>query len=277
VGIRLRIDLGYAGGSFSGWAIQPGQLTVQETLETALAVALRQERTEIRAVVAGRTDAGVHATAQVCHVDLPDSLTLSESALGGLLRRVQGALHRAPVSLYSISIAPDGFDARFSALSRTYEYRIADALAKKNPLHTNFTVKTSYTLDEQAMQEVSAKLVGLRDFASFCKPRVGATTIRQLMDFSWRRDTEGVLVATITADAFCHSMVRSLVGAAVGVGRGKISVAEALSLADKGVRTSAFVTMPAHGLCLIAVKYPADDELATRAQITRNKRAADPD
>jgi len=277
VGIRLRIDFAYAGGSFSGWAIQPGQVTVQEALETALAVALRLERSEVRAVVAGRTDAGVHAIAQVCHVDLPDSLNLSESALGGLLRRVQGALGRAPVSLYSLSLAPEGFDARFSALSRTYEYRIADAQAKKNPLHANFTVKTSYTLDEEAMQEISAKLVGLRDFASFCKPRVGATTIRQLIDFSWRRDAEGVLVATITADAFCHSMVRSLVGAAVGVGRGKISAGEALSLADAGLRTSAFVTMPAHGLCLIDVSYPGDDEMAQRAQITRNKRAADPD
>ena len=277
MGIRLRIDFAYAGGSFSGWAVQPGLVTVQETLETALAITLRQERSHIRAVVAGRTDAGVHAIAQVCHVDLPDSIRLSDATLEGLIRRVQGALGRAPVSIRALQRAPEGFDARFSALSRTYEYRIADTTAFRNPLHKSFTVATPYILDDKAMQEIGQKLTGLRDFASFCKPRVRATTIRELTEFSWRRDHDGVLVGTITSDAFCHSMVRSLVGAAVAVGRGKISVDTAMSLADAKTRTSAFVTMPPHGLCLVAVAYPPDEELGTRAEITRNRRAADPD
>ena len=277
MGIRLRVDFAYAGGSFSGWAKQPGRLTVQEALETALSVALRVERSEIRAVVAGRTDAGVHAIGQVCHVDLPESLNPTDAAMASLPRRVQGALGQAAISVHSITRAPEGFEARFSALSRTYQYRIADAIAQKNPLHQAFTVATGYTLDDTAMGSVSRALVGLRDWASFCKPRAGATTIRELTEYSWARDPDGVLVGTITADAFCHSMVRSLVGAAVAVGRGKITVEEALALAQAKKRTSAFVTMPPHGLCLMAVEYGPDAEVGARAQITRNRRAADPD
>lgn len=277
MGIRLRVDLAYAGGGFSGWAMQPGRLTIQESVETALAVAVRAKRSEIRAVVAGRTDAGVHAVGQVCHVDLPDSVNLSDAALASLARRVQGALGRAAISVHSIRRAPEGFEARFSALSRTYQYRIADASAQKNPLHRAFTVSTGYSLDDTAMGTLSRALVGLKDWASFCKPRVGATTIRELSEYSWARDPDGVVVGTITADAFCHSMVRSLVGAAVAVGRGKITLAEALALAEAKKRTSAFVTMPPHGLCLMTVRYGSDAEVGARAEITRNRRAADPD
>lgn len=257
--------------------MQPGRPTVQEALEAALAVALRVKRSEIRAVVAGRTDTGVHASGQVCHVDLPDTVKLTDAALASLGRRVQGALGRAAISVHSIALAPEGFEARFSAVSRTYQYRIADARAHKNPLHQAFTVSTGFTLDDSAMGSFCQALVGLRDWASFCKPRVGATTIRELTEYVWARDPDGVLVGTITADAFCRSMVRSLVGAAVAVGRGKITAQEALSLAAAKKRTSAFVTMPPHGLCLMTVEYGSDAEVGARAQITRNRRAADPD
>lgn len=231
----------------------------------------------MRTVVAGRTDAGVHALGQVCHLDLPEGMDLSAAALANIGRRVQGALRAAPIRIHSIGVAPEGFDARFSPLSRTYEYRIADKEAVKNPLHSAFTLETNYLLDDAEMSRLSASLLGLHDFATFCRPRVGATTIRELQDYRWERDDQGVLVATIRADAFCHSMVRALVGAAVAVGRGKLTHDEVLVLTGKKERTSDFVTMPAHGLCLREVAYPDGTEMATRAALTRNRRNADPD
>lgn len=277
VSIRLRIDLGYNGSQYSGWAIQPRHETVQGALETALAVALRLDPGSARTVVAGRTDAGVHAIGQVCHLQLPEGYELSAHALAQLRARVQGALATRNIVIHEISQAPEGFDARFSALSREYEYRIADGRSRKSPLHAPFTVWNTYALDDGAMDELGGALLGLHDWAAFCKPRVGATTIRELMHYSWHRDSEGVLVARVIADAFCHSMVRSLVGAAVAVGRGKLGVRDVVKLRDEKRRTSEFPTMPAHGLSLIKVSYPTDSELAHRANLTRNKRDADPD
>jgi tRNA pseudouridine38-40 synthase len=277
VSIRLRIDLGYNGGPYSGWAIQPDHRTIQGELERALAVALRIDPALARTVVAGRTDAGVHALGQVCHLQLPDGYELTPHALGQLRARVQGALATRDIVIHEISLAPEGFDARFSALSREYQYRIADRVSLKNPLHAGFTVWNSYPLDDAAMDEVGVALSGLHDWAAFCKPRVGATTIRELQHYRWKRDDDGVLVARVVADAFCHSMVRSLVGAAVAVGREKLSVKDVLSLRDGKIRTSEFPTMPAHGLSLVKVAYPKESALAKRATLTRNKRAADPD
>jgi tRNA pseudouridine38-40 synthase len=277
VSIRLRVDLGYHGGQFSGWAIQPGLRTIQGALEQALAVALRIPPEQTRVVVAGRTDAGVHALAQVCHLDLPEGYELSPHALHQLPKRVQGALATNAIVIHGISQAPEGFDARFSALSREYRYRIADGLSLKNPLHADFTLWNSYALDLEAMDTVASALLGLHDWASFCRPRVGATTIRELQHYRWVRDEDGVLVGRVIADAFCHSMVRALVGAAVAVGRGKLTLEGVLGLRDAARRTSEFATMPAHGLTLISIAYPKDTELAERARLTRNKRDADPD
>jgi len=277
VRIRLRIDLAYSGTDYAGWAIQPHHRTIQGALEQALAVALRIELHQARVVVAGRTDAGVHAVHQVCHLDLPEDYAISSHALGQLPNRVQGALATQQIVIRSIAEAPVGFDARFSALSREYRYRIADGASLKNPLQATFTVWNRYQLDGAAMDQLGLALLGLHDWASFCRPRVGATTIRELTHYRWARDEDGVLVATVIADAFCHSMVRSLVGAAVAVGRAKLSIAEVLELRDAKKRTSEFPTMPAHGLSLIAIRYPRDKELASRATLTRNKRDADPD
>lgn len=267
---RLRIDLGYLGTSFSGWAIQPGLATVQGSLEDALAIALRCDRSMISSVVAGRTDAGVHALHQVCHVDIPSAQAVSN--LDALRKRVQGALGTQEIALHRISLAPEGFDARFSPLSRTYEYRISDADAMMNPLQHLFTYRSPYSLDDVQMNELGRVLCGLHDWASFCRPKAGATTIRTLTHFSWARDDLGTLVGTVKADAFCHSMVRSLVGAAVAVGRGKLDIQQVLELRDKKERTSAWTTMPAHGLTLLSIEYPPDDQLASRALDTRAKR-----
>ena len=272
---RLRIDLGYLGTNFSGWAIQPGLRTVQGSLEEALAIALRCDRSLITSVVAGRTDAGVHALHQVCHVEIPDGVKLGK--LDSLLKRVQGTLRTDDIALHQISLAPEGFDARFSALSRTYEYRIDDRSSKRNPLHHLFTHRSSFSLDDSAMNVVSQKLCGLHDFAAFCRPKPGATTIRHLTHFAWTRDADGILTGSVIADAFCHSMVRSLVGSAVAVGRGRLGVKEVVELRNKGERTSAWTTMAAKGLTLISVEYPPDELVASRAVDTRTRRGSTSD
>lgn len=274
--MRLRIDLSYDGAPFSGWAKQPGRPSVQGALEAALARVFRVDPDHLRIVVAGRTDAGVHATGQVCHVDLPAELSGSfqtESGVKTVTKRLRGVLRSEPaIWISSVSIAPEGFDARFSPTGRRYEYRIADADSAKDPRRAAHTLWLEQVLALEPMNEMGVALVGLHDWASFCRQRAGATTIRTLQEFSWKRDGEGVLIATVRADAFCHSMVRSLVGAAVAVGRGKLSVADVVTLRDQASRTSAWKTMPAHGLTLVEVSYPPDTELQIQASKTRNPR-----
>jgi len=275
--VRLRVDLAYDGAGFSGWAKQPNLPSVQQTLETALAKALRLDLSLVRTVVAGRTDSGVHATGQVCHVDLPSDHALvaePRKVDKELLKRLRGALGKtSAIWVERVMIAPDGFDARFSPLRRRYEYRIADGRARKDPRTAGHTLWISDSLNQAAMNRLGKALLGLHDWASFCRAREGATTIRKLEKFSWVRDSEGVLCGTVVADAFCHSMVRSLVGAAIAVGKGDLDVSEIVALRDQTARTSAWKTMPAHGLTLVEVVYPKDRELARRAELTRAQRA----
>lgn len=275
--MRLRIDLAYDGGGFSGWAKQPGLPSVQETLESALAKVFRAEPGQIRTVVAGRTDSGVHAMGQVCHVDIADghSLLGHGASVGEVItKRLRGALGKNPsIWIQKVSLAADGFDARFSPLRRRYEYRIADRASTKDPRHAGHTLWLPDRLNVAAMNRMGKALLGLHDWASFCRARAGATTIRTLEKFSWKRDEHGVLIGTVVADAFCHSMVRSLVGAAVAVGRGSLDVPDVVELRDKAGRTSAWKTMPAHGLTLVHVEYPKDRDLARRAELTRAPRA----
>jgi len=275
--VRLRVDLAYDGAGFSGWAKQPNLPSVQQTLETALAKALRLDLSLVRTVVAGRTDSGVHATGQVCHVDLPsDHAIVAEphKVDKELLKRLRGALGKtSAIWVERVMIAPDGFDARFSPLRRRYEYRIADGRSRKDPRTAGHTLWISDSLNQAAMNRLGKALLGLHDWASFCRAREGATTIRTLEKFSWVRDSEGVLCGTVVADAFCHSMVRSLVGAAIAVGKGDLDVSEIVALRDQTARTSAWKTMPAHGLTLVEVVYPKNRELARRAELTRSQRA----
>jgi len=275
--VRLRVDLAYDGAGFSGWAKQPNLPSVQQTLETALAKALRLDLSLVRTVVAGRTDSGVHATGQVCHVDLPSDHALVAEPRKidkELLKRLRGALGKtSAIWVERVMIAPDGFDARFSPLRRRYEYRIADGRSRKDPRTAGHTLWISDSLNQAAMNRLGKALLGLHDWASFCRAREGATTIRTLEKFSWVRDSEGVLCGTVVADAFCHSMVRSLVGAAIAVGKGDLDVSEIVALRDQTARTSAWKTMPAHGLTLVEVVYPKDRELARRAELTRAQRA----
>lgn len=283
---RVRLDLAYDGGGFTGWAKQPGLRTVQGELESALATVFRKVGAAPTLTVAGRTDVGVHATGQVAHVDLDETqiADLDRPRRGGpapkgldaLMRRLNGIAGAAgDVQVLRATFAPPGFDARFSAAWRRYEYRITDAAALRDPRRRGFELWHPTVLDAEAMDAAADSLLGLHDFASFCRPREGATTIRTLQEFAWERDADGVLVARVRADAFCHSMVRALVGACLAAGAGKLETARVSELRDAAERTNEFVVVPAKGLTLIEVGYPPDDELAARAEQTRARRSFD--
>ena len=279
---RLRLDIAYDGTDFAGWARQPALRTVQGELEKALATVLRDATPTL--TVAGRTDAGVHATGQVAHVDLTDAhlaYLAKPHGRGGarepaaaLRKRLNGiAGLRSDVHVRSVTRAPEGFDARFSPEFRRYQYRIADTGAERDPLLRRHTLWYPAMLDADLMNVAADELLGLHDWAAYCRPREGATTIRELQEFAWRRDETGVLIATLKADAFCHSMVRALVGAAVTVGERKLVGERLLSIRAAAQRTSEFKVMPAHGLTLVEVGYP--DDPAARAAQTRARRDAE--
>lgn len=270
--VRYRLDIAYDGTAFHGWGRQPALRTVQGTVEDALALLFDGTPEHPKLVVAGRTDAGVHAVGQVAHLDLTDAQAQALSPQS-LCRRLAGVLaHDADVIVRDVRRAPEGFDARFSAVWRRYEYRVADRCSGNNPLERHRTLWHPRPLNCGRMSEAAGLLLGLHDFAAYCKSREGATTIRSLQEFGWRRDVDSTLICTVRADAFCHNMVRSLVGACVAVGEGKREPADLVSLRDARIRSSAFVVVPAHGLTLVEVGYPADHELATRAIQTRGLR-----
>lgn len=281
---RIRLDIAYDGTGFTGWAKQPGIRTVQGELEAALATVFRRYGEPPTLTVAGRTDAGVHATGQVAHLDLtPQQLKHLATPHGkgpveptaNLAKRLNGiAGLKSDVYVSRVSVAPPGFDARFSPIFRRYEYRIADAFAERNPLLRGHTLWYPATLDEARMTAAARELLGLHDWAAYCRPRAGATTIRELQDFTWVRDATGVLIARLQADAFCHSMVRALVGAAVSVGEGKLEGDRPAGIRDEARRTSEFKVMPAAGLTLVEVGYPDDAAVAERAEQTRARRDA---
>ncbi|MDQ1718242.1 MAG: tRNA pseudouridine38-40 synthase [Pseudonocardiales bacterium] len=264
--MRLRLDLGYDGTDFSGWAVQPDRRTVQGVLEYALATLFGQPGP--RLVVAGRTDAGVHAAGQVAHLDV-DELRYAELREQGL-RRLAGLLP-ADVRVFSMAPAPDGFDARFSAVWRRYRYRLSDADFGVEPLRRRDTVGWRRQLDAAAMHEAAQQLLGLNDYTAYCRRREGATAIRTLQRLDVVRD--GWLIEVrVQADAFCHSMVRSLVGALAAVGEGRRPLAWPGSLLTRTTRSDEITVAPPHGLTLAEVGYPVDSELTSRAEQSRAVR-----
>jgi tRNA pseudouridine38-40 synthase len=273
--MRLRIDLAYDGGNFHGWAKQTNLRTVQGELESALDMVLRTTRSNL--TVAGRTDTGVHARHQVAHFDVePEILDAVVGRSQGppvesLVRRVNGVVS-PDVRVHRISVAPEGFNARFSAIWRRYTYRIADASVAVDPLTRSHVLTWLHPLDEAAMNEAAKHLVGLNDFAAFCRKRPGATTTRQLLDLHWTRNEDGLLEATVRADAFCHNMVRSLIGCMVNVGEGRHEPAWVADVLTRRQRNSAVKVAHAHGLTLEEVAYPADDEVAAQALANRRRR-----
>lgn len=275
--IRIRLDLAYQGAEFSGWARQPGRRTVQGEIESALQVVTRSAE-PYDLTVAGRTDAGVHARGQVAHVDLPVELWAAHGEK--LLRRLAGRLP-SDVRVYRLTEAPSGFDARFAAIWRRYAYRVADHPGGVDPLLRGHVLWHDRPLDIEKMNEAARLLLGEHDFAAYCKKREGATTIRTLLDLHWERvpadhHTAGVAgplaVATVRADAFCHNMVRALVGSMLLVGDGHRPVEFPGQVLAGRVRNSAVNVVRPYGLTLEEVGYPADDQLAERNRAARRMR-----
>lgn len=277
--VRLRLDIAYDGTEFAGWATQAGQRTVAGVIEDALTTVFRVP-VQVRA--AGRTDSGVHASGQVGHVDVPvDALPQAyprtvrpdESEFGPLVRRL-GRMLTEDVRVREITRAAPGFDARFSALRRHYVYRLTTAPYGVEPHEARFVTAWPRPLDVEAMAAATRELLGLHDFAAFCRHRDGATTIRELQRLDCVRDGHRIAVH-VSADAFCWNMVRSLVGALLAVGELRRDAAWCASLLTAQRRSSDYSAAPARGLSLVGVDYPPDDELAARTVVTRDLRTAD--
>jgi len=276
--VRLRLDIAYDGTEFAGWAAQTGQRTVAGVLDEALSTVFRVP-VVVRA--AGRTDTGVHATGQVAHVDVPGEALVhaqprtprpNDPEFLPLVRRL-GRFLPTDVRVSDVARAPAGFDARFSALRRHYEYRLSTAPYGVEPRLARYVTTWPRPLDVEAMAEASRRLVGLHDFAAFCRHREGATTIRDLQRLDWACEGDRI-TAYVSADAFCWAMVRSLVGALLAVGEGRREPGWCAALLTSAARSSEFTAAPARGLTLVRVDYPDDSELAARTRVTRDVRSA---
>ena len=270
---RFRIDLGYDGTDFQGWAKQPGLRTVQGELLSALEKIFGPDKQDFGIRVGGRTDAGVHALGQVCQVDInPEQLKrLGRTPFGA--QRLQSLLPE-DIVIYKITKAPDGFDARFSAIGRSYRYLIADGKSPRSPLSSRYELWVNQELDVTTMKLAAKELLGLRDFGAFCKPREGSTTIRELKELRITRFQDNIEVYLV-ADAFCHNMVRALVGALIKVGEKKLTVLELSKIQLAAKRTSQFKVVSPKGLALTSIDYPADELLAIQAEKARNMRSQD--
>ncbi|RBP97543.1 tRNA pseudouridine(38-40) synthase TruA [Bifidobacterium aemilianum] len=306
--MRLRIDLAYDGGAYYGWARQPDLPTVQGEIEDALHTVLRvpagSQEEPLRLTVAGRTDTGVHAAGQICHLDMSE-VTLEACrghmdlpATQALMNRLN---HRLPADIRILDIqeAPAGFNARFSALERTYVYRISDGSMPVDPRLRSFVLSLDDRLDIDLMNQAAAMIPGLHDFGSFSTPNPGGTTIREVKLAYWSRIGErslvgegsgvsaenqqaghftvpsmesGLLCFTIVADAFAHNMVRSLVKACVVIGRHRKSLDWFAQKLEVPLREGSTGPIEARGLTLEHVAYPPDDQLAVRSEAIRAKR-----
>lgn len=268
---RWRLDISYQGKDFAGWARQPGLRTVQGVLEEWITRILRAEE-PVSLVCAGRTDAGVHARGQVAHLDV-NRLADGVDGPNSLHRRLSRVLPDDLV-VRRVSVAPPGFDARFAATWRRYVFRLDDSQAP-DPLLAGHVLAVPWRLDVEAMNTAAQNLLGLRDFRAFCKWREGASTIRTLLELdAVRRSPDpGLIECTVRADAFCHSMVRSLMGALCDVGRGHRPAEWVAELLQSGSRASSVPVLPAHGLCLEEVGYPEPEGLAERVSQARATRS----
>lgn len=278
--LRLRMRVAYDGTGFSGWAVQPDRRSVAGTLSAALC---RLVPDHSGLTVAGRTDAGVHATGQVCHLDVPKEAWRRVATARGatnpdpavLLRRLAGVLP-ADVRVDSVEVVDPRFNARFSAYRRRYAYRITDDPAGPSPLRRFDTLGWPRRLDEVAMGRAAAGLLGEHDFAAYCRRKENASTIRELQRLDVVASAEGparVLTASVVADAFCQAMVRSLIGALLAVGEGRRPPDWPAALLARTERASEVAVAPAHGLTLVGVDYPADPaDWAVRVELTRRRR-----
>jgi tRNA pseudouridine38-40 synthase len=265
--IRYRIDLAYDGAPFAGFARQRDQVTVQGELEAAAARVFGQP---VALTCAGRTDRGVHALAQVVHLDVDPAVRQAAHASADLARlrtRLDQQVGRA-ITIWQVRLVPTRFDARFSATARRYRYRLVDA-PMADPIHRHDRWQVGESLDLVAMRAGARHLVGEHEFASFCRRAPGRTTVRRLDRLALARPAPGRIDVVLDAPAFCHQQVRAIVGCLVEVGRGRRRpdwIADVLAAAD---RQAAARLAPPHGLTLEQVRYgrawPAAPPVAVRS------------
>lgn len=260
---RFKALLSYDGTNFFGWAKQSDQRTVQGEVESALSTIYGSA---IDVIVAGRTDAGVHATGQIIHFDLPEGSDISN------LVYKANRIFDADLRFIEVTPAPPGFHARFSALRRYYRYKIADNNRVLAPLDRLDIATWFRPISEEILNEASKVLLGEHDFAAFCKFREGGSTIRRLEKFEWQRDSDGILIGNIVADAFCYQQVRNMVGAIVTVAEGRHDIAWLQAMLENKERVTDSMVFPSNGLTLVRVDYPEDSELLARAERTIARR-----
>lgn len=271
---RFRIDFAYDGTDFNGWAKQPGLRTVQGDLLAVLEQIFGESENDFGMRVAGRTDAGVHADHQVCHIDLSEA-QLKRLGRTPLTATRLNNLLPADIAVHSVTEAADGFDARFSAIGRSYKYLITDGLCKPNPKRARYALSLKKELDVDLMQKATLLLVGLKDFGAFCKPREGATTIRELRTLTVTRLPDSSVEVFLEADAFCHNMVRAIVGSLIAVGEKRQSLDELKHMQEAAKRGAKVKVVDPRGLTLDAISYPSDEKLAEQAQRARRRRTAE--
>jgi len=269
--VRFRVDLAYDGTDFAGWAKQPGLRTVEGDVVKMFEKVFGKSKTDFDMRVAGRTDSGVHAKHQVCHLDIPQKRLsrVGRDPLNAL--RLNTLISEDLIILDFNQITAD-FDARFSALGRRYRYTIIDPKFKKDPMLVRYALTHKRVLDVELMNQAAKELIGLKDFAAFCKPRLGASTIRNLTRFEVSRHLDGLITVDIHADAFCHNMIRSLVGSLIAVADGRLNVRDLAYLQKTGSRANKFKTIDARGLSLESIDYPDPAEYAKQANLNRVMR-----
>ena len=263
--LRIRLDIAYDGTNFSGFGTQPHHRTVQGELNKVLKKFLRV--TSIKTIGAGRTDKGVHARGQVVHFDVSANIWNQIKDPMYKFRR----LLPIDIQVRKVSIVPEDFDARYSALTRRYSYTVCDSKDGLDPLNSRFVLDYRKKLDDHSMNKASQMLIGLNDFYAFCKTRDGSTTIRNLIKFKWSRKSE-VVTCEIIADAFCYSMVRGLVGAMLQVGTGKKNETWPQEIMLKRKKVTDLNVVSPKALILEEVTYPHPSLYKSQYELTRRMR-----
>ena len=247
--MRFFIRFAYDGTAFHGSQRQPNEVTVQETMEQALAMIFRED---MPLTFAGRTDAGVHAREMYAHFDINDN---QSSIVNNLKFRLNGILPDS-IAIYDIFRVTDDAHARFSAKRRTYEYHVID---HKDPFLLPYATRLRTPIDFVAMNEAARHLIGRQDFASFCRTHTDVkTTICDLTQAEWKELGNGHAVFTISADRFLRNMVRAVVGTLFQVGIGKITKEQFAEVIAQHNRCSAGDSAPAQGLYLTHIEYPKE-------------------
>lgn len=243
--MRYFIDISYDGSNYHGWQIQPNADTVQHQINLAFSTILNQE---INVLGAGRTDTGVHAKKMIAHFDTNQTIDFDKFKY-----RINGFL-KNDISINDIYKVKDDAHARFSAISRTYEYCVSRT---KNPFSVNSYFLTK-NLDVESMKKACKFLYGNHDYTSFAKLHSeNYTNNCEVFIANWKED-ENLLIFTIKANRFLRNMVRAIVGTLIEIGEGKISFSDIETILMSKDRAKAGYSVPANGLSLVDVEYPKD-------------------